>query len=810
MEANNNQKNNNVPNKTGNLPKEMKQIIQYYKWEKALDEFSREKKSSEKEETLYVLNKKFIEDWKSKIFFEELKKELDKAEKEHKDLEKEFNDFYKIKNINLNEISFGKIENEALINDKNKAREKMYINPNLKEEEIVKVTEDVFKCFKDFGMDVEIKVESKLKNGKYILSSLKDEKDTKKSESKNSEEKKEEKEENKNLEKINEKKEIKEKENKGDILEQGTEKNEKKEGEVKAEEKMNNKEQEQKKDKKGEKEIVDNIQNGILDNNKEKVIEKKEEIVKKEKEIDNIEEDKKNSLLAKKRNKNEENNQIDQNDKKSNNIIIEQKKENLENQNAIDNRNVINNNNIIIENNNNPINQNNTNSNNNSNNNNNNNMNNNNMNNFNNINNEFMLQFQNMVEKYLKEHGAENSFINKYFCYCKLEPKNEEEKAIINYYRTKADNYQPNIFNGLVILNTELPSLGLTNVGATCYMNATLQCIIHIKELSELFLSAFFLKYPKEDENFQKQHLLSSEYVNILSNVFFPKLYSNENKSFAPYKFKEIIGKLNPLFSGIMANDAKDLLQFIFERMHSELKMAICFYMEYPCDQRVEQSALEYFFNSYVFQNQSPLLSYVYGITKIQTKCSNCQTIKYNFQSYNLLYFPLKESKRHVIELKKNQNKNFDEKNYILTLEDCFIFNEKIEHFTGDNSMFCNVCNDCYDADYQTMLYNAPTVLSIVLNRGKGNSDFTEKFIFGKELNIENFLHNNEKKGKYYLIGIVVHYGGNDMSGHFMAFCRMDKNSKWFRYNDAFVSACENLDEEIKKGVPYILFYHQE
>ena len=54
---------------------------------------------------------------------------------------------------------------------------------------------------------------------------------------------------------------------------------------------------------------------------------------------------------------------------------------------------------------------------------------------------------------------------------------------IINYYRTKADNYQPNLFIGLVILNTQNPSMGLQNVGATCYMNATLQCLIHIKEL---------------------------------------------------------------------------------------------------------------------------------------------------------------------------------------------------------------------------------------------------------------------------------------------------------------------------------------
>ena len=79
-----------------------------------------------------------------------------------------------------------------------------------------------------------------------------------------------------------------------------------------------------------------------------------------------------------------------------------------------------------------------------------------------------------MVQQYLKENGLENYFVNTYFQFSKLEPQNEEEKNIINYFKTKANNYQPNIFNGIVILNTQLPSLGLQNVGATCYMNSTL------------------------------------------------------------------------------------------------------------------------------------------------------------------------------------------------------------------------------------------------------------------------------------------------------------------------------------------------
>ena len=420
------------------------------------------------------------------------------------------------------------------------------------------------------------------------------------------------------------------------------------------------------------------------------------------------------------------------------------------------------------------------------------------------------MNYQIMVQKYLQEHGFSNNFINYYLGISKFEP-NDEEKNLINYLRTKLNNYQPNMINGLIILNTQNPSLGLQNVGATCYMNATLQCLIHIRELSELLLSAFYMKKPDDDADFIKNHLLSYEYFNILRQVFFPKFYGNNDmKPFAPYNFKNLIGQLNPLFSGIHANDAKDLLQFILERMHSETKMAMQFFKEYPIDQTNEQQCKEYFFNSYVFQSNSPFLSYLYGILKIQTQCLKCKTIKFNFQSYNLLYFPLKESKNYIVNLKKSQNKDFKEKDYILTLEDCFEYNQKVDHFFGENSMYCNICKGLQESHYQSMLYSTPTVLSIVLNRGRANADFKEKFIFGTELDIEKYLYKEKKKGKYYLIGIVVHLGSSDMSGHFMAFCRMDKDSKWFCYNDAFVSECKNFEEIMERGTPYILFYHQE
>ena len=403
-----------------------------------------------------------------------------------------------------------------------------------------------------------------------------------------------------------------------------------------------------------------------------------------------------------------------------------------------------------------------------------------------------------MIQNYLLTHGCENGFINNYL-------------FLTNTDSDGPDPSLPQIENGRVKLPTNIPSLGLQNVGATCYMNSTLECLIHIKELSELLLSAFLINYPRQNEKYASNHKLSNCYITLLSNVFFPKLNGNTNKFFAPYEMKNLISEINPLFQGIAANDAKDLLQCLLENLHQELKMSTQYFSEYIVDQKNVNATLQYFFNSYVSQNKSPIHDILYGINKIESICLKCKTRKYNFQSYNLLYFPLKEAKRKAVLRKKAENKDFDEEKYILNLEDCFAHSEQVDHFHGDNQMFCNDCYHLEDADYQTTLYTVPKVMSIVLNRGRANLDFQEEFIFGLDLDIKKYIHNDiYKHGKYYLIGMVVHSGESSMAGHFIAYCRMDKNSKWFCYNDAWVYECDDIEKKLSENSPYILFYHYD
>ena len=113
----------------------------------------------------------------------------------------------------------------------------------------------------------------------------------------------------------------------------------------------------------------------------------------------------------------------------------------------------------------------------------------------------------------------------------------------------------------------------------------------------------------------------------------------NENdnkKSYSPYSFKEVLSKENPLFAGIQANDSKDLINFMIERMHQELNVAKINFLNnanslQQLDQSNENLMLESFLKDYIQQFNSPISNLFYGILETKSQCKNCmQKLQYN------------------------------------------------------------------------------------------------------------------------------------------------------------------------------------
>ena len=362
-------------------------------------------------------------------------------------------------------------------------------------------------------------------------------------------------------------------------------------------------------------------------------------------------------------------------------------------------------------------------------------------------------------------------------------------------------------------------------------MNATLQCICNIEKFVDYFkYSKHLFKIVKEDIKKEKlcsqfktiieklyPDSLSNNYKNYLKNKPDPKIISlkkNWESFFPPTEFKKTISKMNPLFEGIAANDAKDLVNFLIMTLHAELNRAPPEEINMGNllqDQTNKQLMFQNFASNFTKTHQSIISDIFYAMNCNVTQCLNCGVTSYNYQIYFFLIFPLEEVRKFVLMNNGGFNNNFNTN--MVNIYDCFNFDRKINSMSGDNAMYCNYCKQTCASQMCTNLTTGPEVLIIILNRGKG-IEFNVKINFCLDLDLSNYIEFRNTGVQYELVGVITHIGESSMSGHFIAYCKsyfyLD-NNKWYKFNDAIVSPVNDFKTEvIDFAMPYVLFYQKK
>ena len=364
---------------------------------------------------------------------------------------------------------------------------------------------------------------------------------------------------------------------------------------------------------------------------------------------------------------------------------------------------------------------------------------------------------------------------------------------------------------------------GLENIGATCYMNATLQCFAHIPEFV-----TFFRKNQQVQDVINKKvgtTNLTTAFAELLQNLYPTNLENKNATQYAPKNFKETISQMNPLFKGIQANDAKDLVNFLIMTLHKELNKANPNQNnnnnEFNQDQRDKEKMFLTFMYDLPKLYKSIISDLFYAVNCNTTYCCNCNTESYNYQIYFFLIFPLEEVRKFKLQnngfnnngFNNIFNNNFNLNNNIneVNIHDCFEFERRINYMAGENAMYCNYCKQTSACNIRTHLVSGPKNLIIILNRGKG-IQFNVKLNFSENLNLYNYIEYKETGTQYELFGVITHIGESGMSGHFIAYCKdLWDNNTWYKYNDAMVSQVENFQKEVVDfAMPYLLFYKQK
>ena len=383
-----------------------------------------------------------------------------------------------------------------------------------------------------------------------------------------------------------------------------------------------------------------------------------------------------------------------------------------------------------------------------------------------------------------------------------------------NNIKQKTSKVKKNINKNKAINNGDLDYLnkpclvGLNNIGATCYMNAVLQCFSNIKNLTNYLFKSDVIQKIEENRD---SKILSYEYLQLIKHLW---LYDKnnieiygENKCYSPKEFKNTLGQLNTLFNKNEANDSKDLIIYMEEQIHNELNFLL---EERPIvnennniifNQFNELDVSTNYYKNFA-ENYNSIISHLfYGTQKTVTQCTFCGQKTYNYQIFSNLIFPLEA----VRQFKGYQS--FGNKTTYVNLEDCFDHFQEMNYFTGMNRISCNFCRNLSDAYYFSKIAIAPNILILILNRGKG-LEFNVNLNINEFINIKQYTEHIDSPFKYELVGSIIHFGNSGQDGHFIAICKNKNDRQWYKYNDSIVTKT-NFNEIRTIGIPYVLFYQK-
>uniref|UniRef100_A0A8C5VMW8 Ubiquitin carboxyl-terminal hydrolase n=1 Tax=Microcebus murinus TaxID=30608 RepID=A0A8C5VMW8_MICMU len=298
---------------------------------------------------------------------------------------------------------------------------------------------------------------------------------------------------------------------------------------------------------------------------------------------------------------------------------------------------------------------------------------------------------------------------------------------------------------------------GLHNLGNTCFLNSTIQCLTYTPPLANYLLSR---------EHASSCHQGSFCMLCVMQNHIV-QAFANSGNAIKPVSFIRDLKKIARHFRFGNQEDAHEFLRYTIDAMQKA-----CLNGCARLDRQTQATTLVH----QIFG----------GYLRSRVKCSVCKSVSDTYDPYLDI----------ALEIRQAAN--------IVRALELFV---KPDALSGENAYMCARCKKKVPASKRFTVHRASNVLTLSLKRFANFSGgkITKDVGYPEFLNIRPYMSQNAGEPVMYgLYAVLVHSGYSCHAGHYYCYVKAS-NGQWYQMNDSLVHS-SNVKVVLNQQA-YVLFY---